>query len=240
MNNKDNQKRGWAPVWIGLVMDPKSTHYTRMNNAVWLYLYLLLNADRKTGWLKRKVTTICEDTGISERTIRRWLATLAGQKYIEIKFTGRCLNIQISKWKGSALPTLATQSCHIWQGSLANFGNPEGPGFIEKRQNSCAEILFSPVANDISIKRDILKTDIDRGNESNPGVFEGFTPEFGKAHLAMHLAKELNDRQGFPLYLAYSRKYPESLLRSVLQKVKAMPDDKIKKSRGALFNDYRK
>jgi DNA-binding transcriptional ArsR family regulator len=54
--------------------------------------------------------------------------------------------------------------------------------------------------------------------------------------LAAELAEALNDRKGFNLYLAYTRKYPESLLRRTLSEVKAVPEEKIKKGRPALLN----
>lgn len=55
----DRPKQWWAPVWTGLVMDAEGKHYQRMKNALWLYLYFLLTANRKTGWLVRKTGTIC-------------------------------------------------------------------------------------------------------------------------------------------------------------------------------------
>jgi biotin operon repressor len=54
--------------------------------------------------------------------------------------------------------------------------------------------------------------------------------------LAMELADALNDRRNLSLYLSYSRKYPESLLRGVIREVQEVPSGKIRKSRAALFN----
>jgi hypothetical protein len=235
MHNKHDQKQWWAPVWTGLVIDKKGTHCKTVKSAIWLYLYFLLNADRKTGRLMRKVTTICEDTGISERTIRRWLATLAGQKYIELRFTGRCLHIQIRKWKGTGLQNMASQSGQQWQGSVAKSGKSEEAPKTENLLDSCGETHFPSIANDISIKRYIIKNDIDRKTQSVFSVAD-CVPQAKARLLAIYLSQELNDRKGFPLYLAYSKKYPESLLKQVLVEVKAIPDGKIRKSRGALFN----
>jgi len=66
--------------------------------------------------------------------------------------------------------------------------------------------------------------------------FKKFKPKTREELLALDLAKALNDRKGLSLYLSYSKKYPESFLRKVLGGVKEIPDRKIKKSRGALFN----
>lgn len=53
---------------------------------------------------------------------------------------------------------------------------------------------------------------------------------------AMEMAEILNDREALPLYITFTRQYPESLLREVLEKVRNIPDHKIRKTRGALFN----
>ncbi len=69
-------KQWWAPVWLGLVADCQAKHYRKMKSAVWLYLYLVLHANRATGVLLRKINTICSDTGLPRDTIIRWLALL--------------------------------------------------------------------------------------------------------------------------------------------------------------------
>lgn len=65
---------------------------------------------------------------------------------------------------------------------------------------------------------------------------EGFEANSREMQFAMEMAEILNDREALPLYIAFTRQYPESLLREVLEKVRAIPDHKIKKTRGALFN----
>ena len=52
-------------MWKGLVVDAEAKHYRKMKNAVWLYLYLLLNANRGTGVLMRKTKTISADMGVT-------------------------------------------------------------------------------------------------------------------------------------------------------------------------------
>ena len=53
--------------------------------------------------------------------------------------------------------------------------------------------------------------------------------------LAADLAESLKDHRSLKLYLSYAYRYPESLLREVLSQVKQTPEQKIRKSRGALF-----
>lgn len=212
---KENQKNWWAPIWTGLVIDSESSHYKKMKNAVWLYLYLVLNADRRTGFLARKIRTISLDTGIKERTIRKWLNALKRGGYIKTKTTGRYLYLWINKWKGFSgwhshagqtgtdLPIRVEQSCQSEEGSLSR-----KPYWLSQNYHSPK----SP--NDNTIKRDI-------NND--------------KRALAIYLAESLDDLQNLPMYLALSKKYPEQFLKEILDHVKATPIDKIKKNRAALF-----
>jgi hypothetical protein len=87
----------WAPLWRGLVVPQGYKHYKAMGSALWLFSYLLLHADRKTGRLIRKLDTISREMGINQRTIRYWLGRLRKHGYITTKHTGRSLEIQ--KWK---------------------------------------------------------------------------------------------------------------------------------------------
>lgn len=54
--------------------------------------------------------------------------------------------------------------------------------------------------------------------------------------VAWDLAVGLDDMKAIPLYLSYAKRYPEYLLRKVMGQVREVPDNQIKKSRGALFN----
>ena len=63
-----------------------------------------------------------------------------------------------------------------------------------------------------------------------------FQPRTREELLALDLAEGLNDQKSLPLYLSYAKKYPEDLLRRILGTVKEIPDEKIRKSRGALFS----
>jgi hypothetical protein len=51
--------------------------------------------------------------------------------------------------------------------------------------------------------------------------------------LANEIAEKLNDRDALPLFLTYTRKYQESHLRRILEKVVSIPESNIRKSRGA-------
>ena len=56
-----------------------------------------------------------------------------------------------------------------------------------------------------------------------------------KEKLAQELADTLSDRDSLPFYRDLVFKYSESFLRSKLKKVMSIPQDQIRKTRGALF-----
>jgi len=98
-NLQEQQKDWWAAVWRGLVFDSNGTHYKNLRSALWLYLYLIIHAKRETGRLSRLYSSIADDMGIPERTIRNWMKCLKRYEYIEIEMTGRAMVIHICKWK---------------------------------------------------------------------------------------------------------------------------------------------
>jgi len=108
------QRTWWAPVWRGLVVDADGKHYRQMKNAVWLFLHLVLHADRRSGRLKRKCRTIAKEMGIPEKTVHRWLKTLKDQGYIETKNNGRCLEIGIKLWKNTGIRSaMSAEPAHV-------------------------------------------------------------------------------------------------------------------------------
>lgn len=60
--------------------------------------------------------------------------------------------------------------------------------------------------------------------------------------LAYELASTLKDKEALPLYITFTKKYQEAFLRKILLRVMSVPDEKIKRTRGALFtylvNEY--
>jgi DNA-binding transcriptional ArsR family regulator len=96
------QKRWWRAVWRGLVVDPEAKHYRTMGSALWLFIYLVIHANPKSGTLSRKYRTIAEEMGVSQRTVRSWLARLMRHGYVTAARTGRSQVIHISKWKNAS------------------------------------------------------------------------------------------------------------------------------------------
>lgn len=217
-------------------MDEEAVHFRKMGNSLWLFLYFLLNANRRTGILIRKVKTISADTGIPRRKIFQWLSTLRQGEYITTKSSGRFLTVQINQWKPlREMSESASQKCSFPHFRSAENHTSRKASNPQYQAYSKEDPDASPAPKKNTIKKNILKSDIDNKmidfKNLNPSVFK--TRE---ELLAYDLATALNDLPAFPLYLSYARKYPESLLREVLGRVKEVPPSKIKKNYGALFN----
>jgi hypothetical protein len=63
-----------------------------------------------------------------------------------------------------------------------------------------------------------------------------FKPVNKEEQLALDVAHGLNDLSNLACYISLTKKYPEHLIRRILAVVKRIPDEKIRRSRGALFN----
>ena len=53
--------------------------------------------------------------------------------------------------------------------------------------------------------------------------------------LAYEIASTLNDLESLSVHISFTQKYQEVFLRKILQRVMSVPDNKIKRTRGALF-----
>jgi hypothetical protein len=232
-------KDWWAPVWKGLVADQEGKHYRRMKNAVWLFLYFVTHADRKTGTLKRKCRTICEQMGLSAKTARKWLKSLKTHGYVKAWSNGRCLEIQILKWKPIGESSrCGTQSAQTGVLRLPQLGESEKVFHCQNLSRLSQKTAEPLDRNEIMIKRKRINDNMGDAQvfDSNSNAFEGMDQIVRKYLLAFYLAKDLNDEPNLSWYLSLSKRYPESLLIRVLEKVKQVPDAKIKKGRGAFFN----
>lgn len=87
-------------------------------------------------------------------------------------------------------------------------------------------------------KRTIINNDIDKAQKAGAKIKapKTFEPKTREEMLALDLARALNDYEGLALYISFARKYPESFLRQILGEVKEIPENRIKKSRAALYN----
>jgi hypothetical protein len=91
------QKDWWAPLRVGLFADKK--HRERMGQAIWLYGYLHIYADRQTGRLARNCENIASEIGASAKTVQRWMRLLEKKKYIQLRRLPHGFSIQIEKFR---------------------------------------------------------------------------------------------------------------------------------------------
>ncbi len=89
----------WVPLRGGLVRDPTGKHRAALGSSVWLFLYFLVAANWRTGSSVRRVATIARETGLSMRTIGRWLKKLRDGRYINTVSNGRSLRIWVRNWR---------------------------------------------------------------------------------------------------------------------------------------------
>lgn len=104
ITNKSNtlaksSRTWWGHIWKGLLDEHTGKHHKAMGKAIWLYLYLIVHVNRKTGVLFRQTKTVAKDMGIPIRTIQHWLNILRKYDYILTESTGRSLIITITKWR---------------------------------------------------------------------------------------------------------------------------------------------
>lgn len=238
MKNQQTHKQWWAPVWKGLVMDSEGKHYRTMKSAVWLYLYLLLNANRKTGFLLRKINTVSKDMGVPRDMVLRWLKVLRRGGYVQTLNTGRSLTIQVGRWKALA----GVGKTRLLESDISNFSHGKYP---TARQSPVPAVPlriraipgFKAEANDTNSKQNNNNDRYDGiGSKARERGFTSIGVSIRQERLAQELAERLNDATGINLYRSYAAKYPEWLLRKVLAEVEAMPAERINKSRAALFN----
>ncbi len=64
-------------------------------------------------------------------------------------------------------------------------------------------------------------------------MYSNYDPR--EIRLAREIAETLHDMDSIALHLMYARKYKEEFLRGILNKVMALPENQIKKSRAALY-----
>jgi len=177
-------------------------------SGVAVYNVLAYFANSKTQICFPTQKTIAGLIGLSRRTVARKIKTLEKSGLILVeKKRGRMLYYLVK--------TIKKPGANLTQGCAKKNIRDVTPWHTNK--NKLTRI------NNIDI--------VDK-----PISFDGFSPKTKEELLALDLANALNDYQGLPLYLSYAKKYPESLLRQVLGEVKEIPLEKIKKSRGALFN----
>lgn len=163
-----------AIVRRGLVVDDKATHFRRIRQAIWLYVYLLLAANPRTGKRLLDLAGVARDMGLQEGTIRSWLGHLRKRGYVRVERVAGHLRVTIHRWRPSVV------------------------------RPAPAEPTTSP-------------------RHARPRLTAG--------HLASRLGADKDD----PFFADIVATAPAGVLRETMEEVLAVPADRIRKSRAALF-----
>ncbi|MCK4351823.1 hypothetical protein KAW65_00255 [candidate division WOR-3 bacterium] len=94
----------------GLVADKDAKHYYRVKNAIWLYLYLVLSANSKTGKLLSRLDFIASQMGICKDTLQTWLGHLKKWGYVTTQKQGESIVFKLSRWKESYQPKVEAKA----------------------------------------------------------------------------------------------------------------------------------
>ena len=218
-------------------MDGQAKHYRKMKSAVWLYLYLVLNANRQSGLLVRKLQTIAKDMGVSRDMILRWLNVLRTHDYVETVNTGHSLTLRVTRWRSlSGVGNVSHQKLDKSNSRSWKYSTPELTRNSEFPEQNRPKTAVAAAANKTIVKINLINEMRDGGRRgrSNRG-FEAVGTLAGRELLAQELAKALDDPAGIEFYRSYCGRFPERLLRDALSQVQRIPPDQITKGRGALF-----
>ena len=161
---------------------------------------------------------IAEKLGCSRATVSRTLKRLESNGLIKIEKRNRY----------HCAYHLLRVRCHTLE-------NPEQKEITDETQMSHTgnSDLHQSYTNDDYLTRNINNIDIEMSlNEQE----KKSTPKSREELLALDLADSLNDRKAIALYISYTRRFPEPILRRALGLVKEIPSEKIRRSRAALFN----
>jgi hypothetical protein len=227
------EKSWWTPVWRGLVVDERGKHLRHMKNALGLYLYLLMHADRRSGRLVRKYRTIARDMGFPVRTIRDRMARLYFYQYVQITKTGRAMIIDISKWRtiGQERAALSDTGVPVRVAGIGQAPKGESLGREQRR----GEIESEPIPNESRLTKDIQRERSVQKHSPPDSERQGEAARSRLELLAQDLAIGLDDRDQVSRYLWCTQRFPEPLLRRLLSEARATPAREIKRSRAALF-----
>ena len=160
-------------------------------------------------------------------------ACFPSQKYIgdKLGYSRATVNKALKRLEMNGLIIISKPSRDHCVYHLLKVRCKAGETQVSSRGNS-GVIYFD--TNDNKITRNI--NNIDNDNKKISEHKKEFTPKTREELLAFDLSEALNDHNGLALYISYARRFPESLLRQTLGEVMEIPQERIKKSRAALFN----
>lgn len=196
--------------WVNKAVIRHTPKVRAMGIAVYNFLASLANRNQSCFPSQKY---IAESLGYSRTTINKTLKLLEENGFIRIEKRSRY----------HCVYQLLKVRCEDNETQMSSRGNSD-----VTQGDSNNNKLTRNINNIVMKNRNFLN--------SSRNTFKRFRPRNKEQLLALDLTEALNDHKNLPLYLSYSKRYPESFLRKVLGEVKEVPAEKIKKSRGALFN----
>jgi len=213
---RDIKGGDWYWVNKSIIFD-----YASKVNAIGVMVYSLLAcfADKNQRCFPSQ-KYISEKLGCSRATVSRTLKELEDNGLIRIE--------KLDKYR------CAYHLLKVGCQALEKLEQKGESGETDMARDETSEFHQS-YTNDKSLSRNNNNIDID-SIDSVINSDKGIKPLTREEFIAYDLAEALNDPEGIALYISYARRFPESLLRGTLGDVMEIPQERIRKSRAALFN----
>ncbi len=219
----NHQNNHFKTSCSNLILNPGAGHYKKLGSSLWLFLYLLLKSDCKTGIVVRNYATISQEMGVKKKTIIKWMNKLKHGQYIQTHRESHAQVIHIKDWKHFCeCPNQGTHS------AVSTTNRVDSEQKNDDDVNNVNNIYLNNVkyVNDNHLKSKFMDYSFKRRK---------FIPQTKEELLALDIAQGLDDLKSLKAYISLCNRCPEPILRRIFEEVKEIPSKKIKRSRGALF-----
>ena len=232
----------YRALYKKLICHPEGKHYKKLGKVGWLMMYLLVKAD-DSGVFEGSSEQIAEEMGIYVITVRAWLRHLERNKYIKITGGWKNMKIIIQNPKFTDYAQKIAQKEKSEKNLLDSSADEP---IVNDNRTDKNDIQNNDKINNIkrndrndeksdrelvlrgreSIKKDMINKD--KNGDDFLKIAKKLTPEF--------VAKCFDDEDNIAFYEFAFRTYPKKMIRQAFVQAQKFPTEKIKRSRGALFN----
>ena len=208
-------QKDYDALFARLVCNPQSEHYKKLGKVGWLLMYFLIKAD-DNGMCRCAVAQIAQEMGLYKTTIKAWLRHLEKFGYITLIGNWDKLTVSIEKPIFTACSQNLAQKENCAENSLSN------PDIVTINDNSRHDISDNNDRTDRDDKSIYKRNDNDRDSQKR------MSPE--------SIAEVFGDNDNLAFYAHAFRTYPKRIIKKAYLQTLQTPSEKIKRSRGALFN----
>ena len=96
---QNKNQNPFGPLLREIVADATGRNRRRMRQAVWLYFYLIVFANARSGKLISRIPDIAAALGVSENTVNSWLGHLKKWHYVSVVKMGNGLHFRVNRWQ---------------------------------------------------------------------------------------------------------------------------------------------